>query len=101
MPMRLGYLFSRYPVIFKTFCDAEMLAVERRGVALEVGSINPPFMSLRHGHRANLHAEVRYAPPPRVVRTMAPLAHRDGICAAPLVAEHEARHGPGLEAVRT
>jgi glycosyltransferase involved in cell wall biosynthesis len=100
MPMRLGYLFSRYPVIFKTFCDAEMLALERRGVDLEIGSINPPFMSLRHGHRANLHAEVRYAPPPRVVRTMAQLAHRDGIWPAALVAEHEARYGPAFKAER-
>ena len=29
--MRLGYLYSRYPVISQTFCDAEMLALERLG----------------------------------------------------------------------
>ena len=89
MPMRLGYLYSRYPVISQTFCDAEMLALERRGVDLEIGSINPPFVSLRHGHRANLRAEVHYAPPPRVGRTMAQLARRDGIWPAALVAEHD------------
>jgi glycosyltransferase involved in cell wall biosynthesis len=100
MPMRLGYLYSRYPVISQTFCDAEMLALERRGVDLEIGSINPPFMSLRHGHRANLRAEVRYAPPPRVVRTMAQLARRDGIWPAALVAEHEARYGAAFKAER-
>lgn len=98
--MRLGYLYSRYPVISQTFCDAEMLALERRGVDLEIASINPPFMSLRHGHRANLRAEVRYAPPPRVVRTMAQLARRDGIWPAALVAEHEARYGPAFKAER-
>jgi glycosyltransferase involved in cell wall biosynthesis len=98
MPMRVGYLYSRYPVISQTFCDSEMLALERRGVDLEIGSINPPFISLRHGHRANLRAEVRYAPPPRVVRTIAQLARRDGIWPAALVAEHEARYGPAFKA---
>src|SRR6266568_5086182 len=100
MPMRLGYLYSRYPVISQTFCDAEMLALERRGVDLEIGSINPPFVSLRHGHRANLRAEVHYAPSPRVGRTMAQLARRDGIWPATLVAEHEARYGPAFKAER-
>jgi len=98
MPMRIGYLYSRYPVISQTFCDSEMLALERRGVDLEIGSIHPPFTSLRHGHRASLRAEVHYAPPPRVVRTMAQLARRDGIWPAALVAEHEARYGPGFKA---
>src|SRR5437763_560465 len=100
MPMRLGYLYSRYPVISQTFCDAEMLALERRGVDLEIGSINPPFVSLRHGHRANLRAEVHYAPSPRVGRTMAQLARRDGMWPAALVAEHEARYGPAFKAER-
>ncbi|PYI99339.1 MAG: hypothetical protein DME98_01000 [Verrucomicrobia bacterium] len=75
-----------------------MLALERRGVDLEIGSIHPPFTSLRHGHRGSLCAEVHYAPPPRVVRTMAQLARRDGIWPAALVAEHEARYGPGFKA---
>src|SRR6266478_123683 len=96
--MRLGYLYSRYPVISQTFCDAEMLALERRGVDLEIGSINPPFTSFRHGHRASLRAEVRYAPPPGVVRTVGHLARRDGIWPAALVADHEARYGPAFKA---
>jgi glycosyltransferase involved in cell wall biosynthesis len=100
MPMRLGYLYSRYPVISQTFCDAEMLALERRGMDLEIGSINPPFTSFRHGHGANLRAEVRYAPPPRVVRTMAHLARHDDTWPAALVAEHEARYGPDFKAER-
>ena len=100
MPMRLGYLYSRYPIISQTFCDAEMLALERCGVDLEIGSINPPFTSLRHGHGSNLQAEVRYAPPPRVVRTIAQLARRDDTWPAALVAEHEARYGPDFKAER-
>src|SRR5207249_1477066 len=100
MPMRLGYLYSRYPVISQTFCDAEMLALERRGVDLEIASVSPPCVSRRHGHRANLRAEVDYAPSPRVGRTMAQLARRDGIWPAALVAEHEARYGPAFKAER-
>lgn len=96
--MRLGYLYSRYPVVSQTFCDTEMLALERRGVDLEIGSMHAPFTSLRHGHRVNLRAEVRYAPPPRVVRLMGQLARRDGIWPEALVAEHEARYGPEFKA---
>jgi glycosyltransferase involved in cell wall biosynthesis len=98
MLMRLGYLYSRYPVISQTFCDAEMLALERRGVELAIGSIHAPFTSLRHGHRSNLQSEVRYAPPPKVVRLMGQLARRDGTWPAALVAEHEARYGPAFKA---
>jgi glycosyltransferase involved in cell wall biosynthesis len=94
MSMRLGYLYSRYPVISQTFCDAEMLALERCGVELEIGSIHAPFTSLRHGHRANLRAEVRYAPPPKIVRLMGELARRDGVWPEALVVEHKARYGP-------
>ena len=50
--MRLGYLYSRYPVISQTFCDAEMLALERRGIELVIGSIYPPLTSLRHEYIA-------------------------------------------------
>src|SRR5262245_34208027 len=96
--MRLGYLYSRYPVISQTFCDAEMLALERHGVELEIGSMHAPLTTLRHGHRANLRADVRYAPPPKVVHLMGQLARRDGIWPEALVAEHEARYGPSFKA---
>ena len=96
--MRVGYLYSRYPVISQTFCDAEMLALERRSVDLEIGSIHPPFTSFRHRHGSNLRAEICYAPSPRVVQTIAQLARRDGTWPAALVADHEARYGPGFKA---
>ena len=35
--MRLGYLYSRYPVLSQTFCDTEMLELERRGFELLLG----------------------------------------------------------------
>ena len=38
--MRLGYLYSRYPVLSQTFCDTEMLELERRGWSFEIGSMS-------------------------------------------------------------
>ena len=40
--MRLGYLYSRYPVLSQTFCDAEMLELERRGHEIILASLYPP-----------------------------------------------------------
>src|SRR6058998_19671 len=59
--MRLGYLYSRYPVLSQTFCDAEMLALERLGFELEIGSVYPPLTSLRHEHIACLRTPVHFA----------------------------------------
>ena len=68
--MRLGYLYSRYPVISQTFCDAEMLALERRGIELVIGSIYPPLTSLRHEYIARLSAPIHYAPPQEILRIL-------------------------------
>src|SRR5438552_4099170 len=66
--MRLGYLYSRYPVISQTFCDAEMLALERLGFALVIGSIYAPLTSLRHEHISRLRSSVHYAPPQQILK---------------------------------
>jgi hypothetical protein len=66
--MRLGYLYSRYPVLSQTFCDAEMLALERLDFELEIGSVYPPLTSLRHEHIASLRAPIHYAPPQEILR---------------------------------
>ena len=68
--MRLGYLYSRYPVISQTFCDAEMLALERRGIELVIGSVYPPLTSLRHEYIARLRAPIHYAPPQEILRIL-------------------------------
>ena len=39
--MQLAYLYSRYPVVSQTFCDMEMLELERRGYDLLIGSVHP------------------------------------------------------------
>ena len=52
--MRLAYLYSRYPVVSQTFCDMEMLELERRGFDLVIGSVHSPLTSLRHEHLGRL-----------------------------------------------
>src|SRR6266498_3720348 len=99
--MRLGYLYSRYPVISQTFCDAEMLALERLGVELEIGSIYPPLTSLRHEHTSCLHAPIDYAPPQKILRIWekeAKTGRTAGKWPRELVDRHERKYGPSVKA---
>src|SRR6266487_1184591 len=96
--MRLGYLYSRYPVISQTFCDAEMLALERLGVDLEIGSIYPPLTSLRHEHISRLRAPVHYAPPQKILRIWEKYAKTTGKWPQELVDRHERKYGRQMKA---
>src|SRR6266446_1653787 len=101
MPMRIGYLYSRYPVISQTFCDAEMLALERSGVDLEIGSVYPPLTSLRHEHIARLRAPIHYAPPQKILKVReknAKTGRTTGKWPRELVERHERKYGPGVKA---
>src|SRR3954469_3109094 len=96
--MRLGYLYSRYPVISQTFCDAEMLALERRGIELVIGSVYPPLTSLRHEYISKLRAPIHYAPPQEILKIL----ERDGKTRRKwprdLVEQHEGKYGPNAKA---
>src|SRR6184192_639086 len=96
--MRLGYLYSRYPVLSQTFCDAEMLALERLGTDLEIGSIYPPLTSLRHEHISRLRAPIHYAPPQTVLRICEKNAKTTGKWPHELVDRHERKYGPSVKA---
>jgi glycosyltransferase involved in cell wall biosynthesis len=96
--VRLGYLYSRYPVISQTFCDAEMLALERRGLELTIGSVYPPLTSLRHEHISRLRAPVHYAPPQEVLRISEKNAKIAGRWPRDLIEQHERKYGPGIKA---
>jgi glycosyltransferase involved in cell wall biosynthesis len=96
--MRLGYLYSRYPVISQTFCDAEMLALERLGFGLTIGSIHPPLTSLRHEHIARLRAPIHYAPPQEILRISEHNAKTAGTWPRDLVQRHERKYGAGVKA---
>ena len=96
--MRLGYLYSRYPVISQTFCDSEMLALERSGFVLEVASVYSPLTSLRHEHISRLRAPIHYAPPQQILRIWEKKAKADGSWPAALVELHENKFGPHFKA---
>jgi glycosyltransferase involved in cell wall biosynthesis len=96
--VRLGYLYSRYPVISQTFCDAEMLALERLGVELEIGSIYPPLTSLRHEHIACLSAPIHYAPPQEILKISEKNAKITGKWPRDLVERHEQKYGSTAKA---
>ena len=96
--MRLGYLYSRYPVISQTFCDAEMLALERRGMELVIGSVYPPLTSLRHEYIASLRAPIHYAPPQEILRILERHAKTARKWPRDLVEQHDGKYGPGAKA---
>src|SRR5213595_1960935 len=96
--MRLGYLYSRYPVISQTFCDAEMLALERRGIELVIGSVYPPLTSLRHEYISKLSAPIHYAPPQEILRIVERTAKTTHKWPLDLVEQHEGRYGPVAKA---
>ena len=91
--MKLGYLYSRYPVLSQTFCDTEMIALEKLGFALEIASVYPPLSSLRHAHGAQLIAPVHYAPPQPVLGVWEKGAKASGRWPSSLVDLHEERYG--------
>ena len=91
--MRLGYLYSRYPVISQTFCDTEMLALERFGLVLEIGSVYSPLTSLRHEHISRLRAPIHYAPSQQILRIWEKNAKANGKWPGALVDLHERKYG--------
>lgn len=93
---RLAYLFSRYPVVSQTFCDSEMLALERMGFDIEVASLNRPPNSFRHERLDRLRAEIHYPPPPDVLAALCDTdAFRKQL--GPLIQDHEERYGTGYK----
>jgi glycosyltransferase involved in cell wall biosynthesis len=96
--MRLGYLYSRYPVISQTFCDAEMLALERGGVELAIGSVYPPLTSLRHEYISRLRAPIHYAPPQEILKILERDAKTRRKWPRDLVEQHEGKYGPNAKA---
>jgi glycosyltransferase involved in cell wall biosynthesis len=97
-PVRLAYLFSRYPIVSQTFIDTEMLALERMGVELEIFSIYPPPTSFRHGHARRLKAPIYYAPPQSILKLHEEKAKIAGSWPIDLIARHERKYGSTYKA---
>ena len=96
--MRLGYLYSRYPVLSQTFCDAEMLELERREFELVIASMFPPKTPIRHEYLANLRAPIHYAPEKAALEKLVKTAKRKGRWPDALIAQHERKYGPDYKA---
>lgn len=92
-PVRIAYLFARYPVLSQTFIDTEILALERMGVEIEIYSLYAPPASFRHGHHARLKAPIFYAPPQPVMKLGEQAAKAEGRWPAALIADHDQRFG--------
>ena len=96
--MRLAYLYSRYPVVSQTFCDMEMLELERRGFDLVIGSVHSPLTSLRHEHLRRLQAPIHYAPPQLILKIWEKRAKANGRWPHELIEQHEKKYGPSFKA---
>src|SRR5438093_10034571 len=75
-----------------------MLALERRGLELEISSVYPPLTSLRHEHISRLRAPVHYASPQEILRISEENAKIAGRWPRDLVEQHERKYGPGVKA---
>ncbi len=95
---RLAYLYSRYPVVSQTFCDMEMLELERRGYDLLIGSVHPPLTSLRHEHSSRLRSPVIYAPPVPVLRLWEKKMQKRECWPKALIERHERQYGAAYKA---
>ena len=97
-PLRLAYLYSRYPVLSQTFCDMEMLELERRGDDLLIASVHAPLTSLRHEHIARFRAPAYYAPPTPVLRLWEKKIREANLWPSALIERHERQYGPSFKA---
>jgi glycosyltransferase involved in cell wall biosynthesis len=96
--VKLAYLYSRYPVLSQTFCDMEMLELERRGYQLLIGSVHPPLTSLRHEHCNRFLSPIYYAPPAPVLRQWEEKTKAAERWPQALIDRHERLYGPGYKA---
>ncbi|HXA10224.1 MAG TPA: glycosyltransferase family 4 protein [Chthoniobacterales bacterium] len=96
--MQLAYLYSRYPVVSQTFCDMEMLELERRGYDLLIGSVHPPLTSLRHEHFTRFRSTVHYAPPAPIMRLWEQKTRAAERWPESLIERHDRQYGASFKA---
>src|SRR5947207_8396688 len=70
-----------------------MLALERRGIELVIGSDCPPVTSVRHEYISKLSAPIHYAPPQEILRIGERTAKTTHKWPRDLVEQHEGRYG--------
>lgn len=94
---RIGYLFSRYPVLSHTFCDNEILGLQARGWEIVVGSVSPPKNDFRHDRLNEARTRVVYAPGGSVRKVFEARARRDGTWPERAIRKQRERFGMGRE----
>lgn len=77
-----------------------MLALERRGVDLVIGSVYPPLTSLRHEYISKLSAPIHYAPPQEILKILERNAKTAGKWPHKLVEQHANRYGAASKAAQ-
>ncbi len=75
-----------------------MLALERRGIELVIGSVYPPLTSLRHEYIAGFSAPIHYAPPQEILKILERNAKNTRKWPRDLVEQHVGRYGPMAKA---
>ena len=75
-----------------------MLALERLGLELTIGSVYPPLTSLRHEHISCLRASIHYAPPQEILKILEKAARATGKWPRDRVQQHEQKYGPSAKA---
>ncbi len=75
-----------------------MLALERLGFELIIGSVHPPLTSLRHEHISCLRASIHYAPPQEILKILENAARTNGKWPRDLVQQHKQKYGPSAKA---
>ncbi len=98
-PLRspLAYLFSRHPVPSQTFCDTEILALERKGIYPLIASINPPKTSFRHPLVDQHVSPFFLNPPSAVLRALEEEARENGTWPEKLVERHRRLYGEAFK----
>ena len=84
MTGRIVFLLKGYPRLSETFIAQEILALEKRGIALEIWSLRFPTDKYRHPVHGEIKARVTYLPeylyqePGRVLRAVMRCAGKRG-----------------------
>jgi glycosyltransferase involved in cell wall biosynthesis len=88
--MKLGYLYSRYPVPGPSSCDVEeMLELQRLGHEITIGSVHPPLTPFAPQGSELLEGAVSYAPPPSVLTAWERNARASGDWPKELLRRHK------------
>lgn len=94
------YLFSRYPDVFATYADAEMLALAKLGNPVGIASVSPPATSFRHGYAREIGQSIIYAPPVGVRQAIVERYRFEKRWPEELLKRHEERFGGFVDAAK-